>query len=112
LEDVEKGECGEDGEGSSEDDAGGCDDASGSGDGVASAFDQASVAGLFPNAGHDVDVVVGAEGDEEYEDERYGVEGHAVVPEDVFEDEDGDSECSGEAEDDADDQVGGRDDAA
>ena len=112
LEDVEEWECGEDREGSGEDDAGGCDDSSGAGDGVAGAFNQTSIAGLFSDAGHDVDVVVGTESDEENEDEGYGVEGHAIVSEDVFEDEDGHSECGGEAEDDADDEVGGCDDAA
>ena len=60
---------------------------------------------LFSNARHYVDVVVGAERNEENEDERYGVVKVSVVSKDVFENDNRSTECSRKRQGHAEDEI-------
>ena len=103
---------GEGGEGAGEDQAGAGDDAAGADQGGEDALAGAATGRLLARPGHQEDVVVDPEGDEEDERHQLEVEGESLHPEDLGEGEGGEAEGGGEGGDDGRDQVGGGDQRA
>ncbi len=98
---------GEGGEGAGEDQSRAGDDAAGAGQRGEDALAGAADGGLLARSGHQEDVVIDPERDEEDEGHQLEVEGEPFHPEDVGEDEGGEAEGGGEGGDHGRDQVGG-----